>query len=71
VALGELLTTKQAAAYLGVTAHRMAAIAKNRHDRYGIGLQIPGTRQWLFRPDELPLLAPDPRYRRRDQRPGD
>jgi len=65
-ALMSLLTVEDVAERFGVTPRRVRAIAKNRHERLGIGWQVPGTNQWLFRPEEIEHLEPDEKYRRRE-----
>jgi hypothetical protein len=65
-ALMSLLTVEDVAAKFGVTPRRVRAIAKNRHERFGVGWQVPGTNQWLFRPSEIETLAPDKKYQRKD-----
>ncbi|HHW13514.1 MAG TPA: hypothetical protein GXX28_01100 [Firmicutes bacterium] len=57
-ALLSLLTVDDVARELGVTPARVRALAKARHDRFGIGWQVPGSRTWLFRPEEIELLRP-------------
>lgn len=47
-----------------ISRRRLAAIAQNRHQRFGVGWQVPGTGQWLFRPDEVKALRPALQYRR-------
>lgn len=64
-ALMSLLTVEDIAGTLGVSTRRVRAIAKNRHERFGIGWQVPGTNQWLFRPEEMEQLQPDEKYRPR------
>lgn len=64
-ALTSLMTVEDVAAILGISARRVRAIAKNRHERFGTGWQVPGTTQWLFRPSEIDLLQPDAKYRRK------
>ena len=63
-ALMSLLTVEDIAERFGITARRIRAIARNRHERFGIGWQVPGTNQWLFRPSELDALRPDEKYRK-------
>jgi len=65
-ALMSLLTVEDVAERFNVTPRRVRAIAKNRHERFGVGWQVPGTNQWLFRPEELTILEPDQKYRHRD-----
>lgn len=61
--LMSLKTADELAEQFGVSARRIRALASNRHERFGIGWQVPGTGQWLFRPDEVGLLRPDERYK--------
>ena len=61
----QLLTVEDVAEMFGITPRRVRAIARNRHARFGIGWQVPGTNNWLFRPGEVELLRPDERYRRK------
>lgn len=59
--LMNLLTIEQAAEMIGVSVRRMRAIAQARHERFGIGWKVPGTRgTWLFRPEEIEGLRPGP-----------
>ncbi len=65
-ALMSLLTVEDVAERFGITPRRVRAIARNRQTRFGnLGWQVPGTNQWLFRPEELEQLRPDERYRRK------
>lgn len=64
-ALLSLLTVEDVAREFGVTPRRVRALARNRHERFGIGWQVPGTNQWLFRPEEIERLRPDEKYRSR------
>jgi hypothetical protein len=64
-ALMSLLTVEDVAEKFNVTPRRVRAIAKNRHERFGVGWQVPGTNQWLFRPEEMDILEPDEKYRRK------
>jgi hypothetical protein len=41
-----------------ISRRRLQAIAKTRHDRYGIGRKIAGAKAWLFRPSEIEKLLP-------------
>lgn len=59
-ALGSLMTIEDAANLIGVSPRRMRAIAKDRHERFGVGYQIAGTNTWLFRPEEIESLRPGP-----------
>ena len=63
-ALMSLLTADDVAAMLGVSVRRVRAIARNRHERFGVGWQVPGTSQWLFRPSEIEALRPDEKYKK-------
>ena len=56
---GPLLTAKDMAEWLDVTPRRVRALAVRR----GVGVMVGGVR--LFRPDDVELLKPDPRYRRK------
>lgn len=54
-----LLTVEDVAEQLGISPRRVRAIAAHRHERFGIGWKVPGTRgTWLFRPEELDSLRP-------------
>ncbi len=67
-ALMSLLTIDDLAALFQVSMRRVRAIAKARHERFGIGYQVPGTRgQWLFTPEEVEQLRPDEKHRRRSE----
>lgn len=57
-ALTSLMTVEEVALTLGISERRVRAIAKNRHDRFGVGFQVPGSNTWLFRPEELESLRP-------------
>ena len=61
-ALSSLLTVGDVAEILNVSPRRVRAIAKNRHERFGVGWQVPGTNQWLFKPEEIGQLRPDEKY---------
>ena len=65
-ALMSLLTVDDVAEMLEISPRRVRAIAKNRHERFGIGWQVPGTNQWLFRPEEIEQLQPDEKYRKKE-----
>lgn len=41
-----------------ISKRRLQAIARNRHDRFGVGCQVTGTNAWLFRPEEIESLVP-------------
>jgi hypothetical protein len=57
-ALLSLLTIDEVAEQFGVSVRRVRAIAKIKHEKFGIGYQVPGTNQWLFRPSEIESLRP-------------
>ena len=57
-ALLSLMTADDVAIQFGVSVRRIRAIAKVKHDRFGVGYQVPGTAQWLFRPSEIESLRP-------------
>lgn len=57
-ALTSLLTADDVADRLGVSVRRVRALAKVRHEQFGIGYQVPGTSQWLFMPSEIESLRP-------------
>ncbi len=57
-ALLSLMTVEDMARELNISARRIRAIAKVRHERFGVGYQVPGTSQWLFRPAEIESLRP-------------
>jgi hypothetical protein len=57
-ALLSLLTVDDVAEKLGVSVRRVRAIAKIKHEQFGIGFQVPNTAQWLFRPSEIESLRP-------------
>lgn len=57
-ALTSLLTVSDVAELFGVNVSRVRAIAKRKHEQFGIGYQIPNTNQWLFRPSEIESLRP-------------
>ncbi len=57
-ALLSLMTVEDMAHELGISERRVRAIAKVRHDRFGVGYHVPGTGQWLFRPSEIESLRP-------------
>ena len=56
------ITIQDIAHGFGITPRRARALAKNRHERFGVGQQLPGG-QWVFRPEDLDILAPDEKYR--------
>lgn len=58
-ALLSLLTVQDVAEMLGVSVRRVQALARTRHDRFGIGMQVG--KSWLFRPEEVEHLRPGPR----------
>jgi len=60
----DIITVQDIAREFGITTRRARALAKNRHERFGVGQQLPGG-QWVFRPEDLHILAPDPKHRRK------
>jgi len=57
-ALMSLLTVDDVAEQFGVSVRRVRAIAKIKHEQFGIGFQVANTAQWLFRPSEIESLRP-------------
>ena len=57
-ALLSLLTVDDVAEQLGVSVRRVRAIAKIKHEQFGVGYKVPKTNQWLFRPSEIESLRP-------------
>jgi len=41
-----------------ISKRRLQAIARNRHDRFAVGMQVGNTGVWLFRPEEIESLIP-------------
>ncbi len=61
-----LMSTADVAEHFGVSPRRIQARVKWLRARgHDVGWHVPGTRAWLFRPEELPILEPDARYRRK------
>ena len=60
-ALLGLMTAQDVAGHFGVSPRRARALIRNRHERFGVGMRVG--REWLVHRDELPILAPDERYR--------
>jgi len=56
-----LLTIHDLAHGFRISTRRARALAKNRHERFGIGQQLPSG-QWVFRPEDLHILRPDVKY---------
>lgn len=48
-----------------ISKRRLQAIARDKHDRWGVGYNITGTNAWLFRPGEIDSLMPGPSGRPR------
>lgn len=46
-----------------ISRRRLAAIIHNRHERFGVGMQLSGG-QWLVRHEDLDSLMPDIKHRR-------
>ena len=57
-ALFEINQRLQADGRKPISRRRLQAIARNRHDRFGVGYQVTGTNAWLFRPEEIERLIP-------------
>jgi len=57
-ALMSLMTADDVAIQFGVSVRRIRAIAKVKNSQFGVGWQVPGTSQWLFRPSEIETLRP-------------
>lgn len=57
-ALMSLLTVDDVAEQLGVSVRRVRAIAKIKHEQFGVGYKVPKTNQWLFRLSEIESLRP-------------
>src|SRR5574343_807517 len=55
-----LKTISDVAEHYGISERRARAIATERHERFGVGYQVPGTKAWLFRAEEIANLAPGP-----------
>jgi len=62
----DILTIQDIAREFNISTRRARALAKNRHERFGIGQQLPGG-QWVFRPEDLNVLAPDIKHRRKQK----
>ena len=41
-----------------ISQRRMQAIARDRHDRLGVGRQVGTMKIWLFLPEEIDKLIP-------------
>lgn len=41
-----------------ISKRRLQAIARDKHDRFGVGYNFSGTNAWLFRPSEIDSLIP-------------
>lgn len=66
-ALMSLLTVDDLAEMFHVTPRRVRALARACNARIPIGWQVPGTNQWLFRPEEVEQLRPNEKHRRRSE----
>jgi len=62
--ISSLITTDQLENLFSISSRRARAIAKSRHESYGIGFKIPGAKQWFFLPEDVKLLAPEKPGRR-------
>jgi hypothetical protein len=61
LALLGLLTSADVARELGVSVRRVQAHAKRLNERgFAVGWRVPGTRVWLFRPEEVESLCGGP-----------
>ncbi|MFZ5815323.1 MAG: hypothetical protein ACOY93_08460 [Bacillota bacterium] len=67
-ALASLRTIADVAQRYGITERRARTVAKDRHERFGIGWQVPGTQVWLFRESEMEHLRPGERGRPRTKK---
>lgn len=66
--ISSLITTDQLESLFSISSRRARAIAKSRHESYGIGFKIPGAKQWFFLPEDVKLLAPERPGRRWEQK---
>jgi len=62
-ALLGLMTVTDVAEHYSITERRARALIANRHNRFGVGMQVGNS--WLIHRDELPDLAPDEKYQRK------
>lgn len=70
-ALEEINTWLQKQGQKPISKRRLAAIAKNRNARFGVGWKAEGrTNLWLFRPEEITALRPAINYRGGKKAPG-
>jgi hypothetical protein len=60
-ALMGLMTASDVAAHFDVSERRARALIRNRHERFGTGMQVGNT--WLVHRDELETLEPEAKYR--------
>lgn len=63
-ALMGLMSVDDVAAELGVSRRRANALIQNRHERFGVGMQI-GKNTWVIHRDELESLKPDEKHRKK------
>ena len=56
--MDNIITAQDIADLYGVSLRRGQAIARLRHDKYGIGSQVSTRNVWIFREKDKPLLAP-------------
>ena len=61
-ALLGLMNAADVAAHFGISVRRARALIKNRNER-GVGMRVGN--EWLVHRDELPLLQPDEKYRKK------
>lgn len=57
-ALTNLKTSEDLAVEFGVSLRRVQALAQERHQRFGVGMQIKGKNPWLFSADEIENMRP-------------
>lgn len=62
-ALMGLMTVQDVAEHFGISPRRARALIANRHERFGVGMQVGNTNVWLVHRDELPELKPDERFK--------
>lgn len=63
-ALSGLMSVDDVATELGVSRRRANAIIQNRHERFGMGMQI-GKNTWIIHRDEMESLKPDEKHRKK------
>ena len=63
--LTDLLDARAVAQHFNISERRARALIANRHERHGIGTKVG--QSWLVHRDDLGLLEPDEKYKRKDQ----